>query len=91
MIYTIGKEKSYLDSIERVGEIEKMGRNDAYRGGYAFNSYKDAQHRIDEAYLGWGFAVFGMDANWERDTVQASDGWWHNLLTDATIIVLGQS
>lgn len=59
-----------------------------YPGGYAFLTAEDAQRRIDEAYPEQGFAVFGLLADWETDTEPAKDGWWHNLLRDAALVVL---
>jgi len=97
MIYTIGHTKNYLDAIANSldGKIQKLGRcepgdrfPDGYEGGYAFRSIADAQKRIDEVYSGQGFGVFGIEADWEKDTVPAQDGWWHNLVKNADIVVL---
>lgn len=95
MIFTIGHQENYLKAIARHGAIYKVGRREpcdefpnGYAGGYAFASIEDAQKRIGEAYEGRGMAVFGLLADWERDTVPSPDGWWHNLVIDALIVVV---
>ena len=95
MIFTIGHQKNYLKAIAFSGAIYKVGRRapcdefpNGYAGGYAFASIEDAQRRIEEAYEGRGFAVFGLLADWESDTEPSSDGWWRNLVTDALVVVV---
>ena len=95
MIYTIGHESSYLKAIADSPDntIWKLGERlpcerfpDGYEGGCAFQSIEDAQRRIDEKYSTDGFVVFGIDADWEKDTEPNRAGeWWHNLLNDAEI------
>lgn len=91
MIYTIGHKDSYLAAIAEHGVIEKSGRSETYPGGYAFRTAEDAQRRIDEAHVCEGLAVFGLEADWETDTVQSAEGWWHDLLRDAVIVVLDEA
>lgn len=86
MIYTIGDEKSYREAFEKYGNLRKTGKNDDYEGGYAFLTAEDAQRRIDEAYSDKGFAVWSLDADWEKDTYPSPSGWWHNLLHDRPIL-----
>jgi len=97
VIYTIGHVENYLKAIADSpdGAIKKLGRcepgerfPDGYTGGYAFKTVEDAQRRIDEAYPDRGFGVFGLDAEWEMDTTQNTNGWWHNLVNSSGIIVL---
>jgi hypothetical protein len=90
VIYTIGHRESYLKAIAEAddGKIEKLGKSDERPGGYAFRTCEDAQRRIAEAYADRRFAVFGLEADWELDTEPSPTGWWHNLLRDATIVVL---
>lgn len=97
MIYTIGHVENYLKAIANspTGKIKKVGRcepNDrfpnGYEGGYAFASREDAQKRIDEAHADKGFDVFGLDADWEKDTSSVVEGWWHALINSADVIVL---
>jgi len=98
MIYTIGHTQTYTNALANAPEsgLFKMGRTgpteehpDGYPGGYAFICIADAQRRIDEAYVGRGFSVFGLDAEWSN-TVKAENGWWHHIIEDARIILLGE-
>ena len=95
LIYTIGHEKNYLASIAANGPIKKLGRDGAsshkpkdYPGGYAFKTIGEAQRRIDEGYPTRGFAVFGLEADWGKDTVPSKTGWWHHLINDSEIVPL---
>jgi hypothetical protein len=95
MIFTIGHEENYLRSAKEYGEVIKAGRRgpcerfpQGYEGGYAFKTAEEARRRIDEAYSGMGFAIFGLEADWEKDTGPTSN-WWHSLLIDARIVFLG--
>lgn len=87
MLYTIGHQESYHRSRSYHSEVFKRGRYEDYPGGYAFLTYRDAQRRINEAYVDQGFAVFGLDTTWDK-TVKSSDGWWHHVLDDTLIIFL---
>ena len=89
IIYSIGHRKTYLRGLEE-GNLLKRGRYDDYPGGYAFRTKENAQRRIDEAYDDT-YAVFGLDADWERDTVPSQNGWWHALIVDRPIIALQES
>uniref|UniRef100_A0A6M3KUP0 Uncharacterized protein n=1 Tax=viral metagenome TaxID=1070528 RepID=A0A6M3KUP0_9ZZZZ len=78
MIYTIGHEENYLSVAREYGKIIKLGKcgscerfPNGYEGGYAFRTAEEAQERIEEAYHGMGFAVFGLEADWEIDTEPA--------------------
>lgn len=86
MIYTIGHRESYLHGLAQ-GTLYKKGRDDDYQGGYAFRTRADAQRRIDEAYDD-SYAVFGLEASWENDTVPSFVGYWHWLVVDRPIIAL---
>jgi len=100
MIYTVGNREGYLRLIFDMGTILKIGKcavedfvgdkkefPDGYPGGYALRTIKDGERLIKELNRP-DFAVFGLNADWERDTEPAGDGWWHYLLRDAEIIVL---
>lgn len=97
MIYTIGHKENYLKAIAQEGVIYKTGKipvgdsecPDGYPGGYAFHTFEDAQRGLQEEDKHNKWTIFGLDAQWGIDTQQATDGWWHNLLKDAPIIVLG--
>ena len=87
-IYTIGHAENYRAAIAHDGKIQKLGRDHKnqklgmdhkgshtpknYPGGYAFKTFEDATRRIEEAQQDKGFAVFGLKADWEKDTVSSS-------------------
>jgi hypothetical protein len=98
MIYTIGHKENYLAAIAERGTVHKIGKREpnmraeiypnGYPGGYAFLTIEDAQRRIVEEGKVGEWDVFGLEADWESDTEPAPNGWWHNLLFDAALIVL---
>lgn len=100
MIYTCGHRQNYLDAIaqSKQGVIQKTGRRlpgdehftHGYDGGCAFQSIDDAQRYINEQGDPETWTVFGLDADWNADTTPGADGWWHYLLHDADIVVLGE-
>ena len=91
MIYTIGNRKSYQEALAEATfgkAVKKVGRRDDYSGGYALRSMNDALRLIEE--LGCPeYGVFGIMADWDKDTEPADDGWWRYLLVDARIVDIG--
>lgn len=92
MLYTIGHRESYLSAIAESdsGKILKIGKCPDYGGGYAFVSIEDAQKRINEAYRGLGYVVFGLKTDLDN-TEQSENGWWRVLSNDSEIVVLPES
>lgn len=100
MIYTIGSRENYLNAIENSdgGYIEKLGRYpresgeyvntrpDGYVGGTVVQTFEDALRLLDT--MPGAYCIWGVDANWETDTVPSKNGWWHDLLYDSRIISL---
>lgn len=81
MIFTIGHQGNYDKALREhaaLGQVTyKTGQGDGYPGGYAFQTAADAERRIAEVYPDHGFAVYEVDADWERDTHPSAEGWWH--------------
>ena len=90
MIYTVGSKKAYLRKLLKEGKVMKTGRCRGYAGGCAFRTREEAQRYLDElAIQGYkDYMVFGMLADWERNTRASPDHWWHDLLKDAEVVVL---
>lgn len=95
MIYTIGNKENYLKAIAEQGTIFKVGKTDdwqgqSYAGGCCFETYDEAKQFAQEwtKELGREFAVFGLDADWEKDTEAGAIKPYHFLLVDTPIIVL---
>ena len=93
MIYTVGSKKAYFRSLLKNGKVIKSGRKRGYAGGCVFRSREDAQRHVDELEIqGYkDYMVFGLLADWGKDTQPSSQHWWHDLLTDAEVIVLEKS
>jgi hypothetical protein len=90
MIYTVGSKKAYLRALIKDGKVMKTGRCRGYAGGCAFRTREDADRHLDELEVqGYkGYMVFGLLANWDRDTRESPDHWWHDLLVNAEVVVL---
>ena len=90
MIYTVGSKKAYLRQLLREGKVMKTGRCRGYAGGCAFRTREDAQRYLDELSIqGYkDYMVFGLLANWDKQTRESPDHWWHDLLVDAEVVVL---
>ncbi len=93
MIYTVGSKRAYFRSLLKNGKVMKSGRKRGYAGGGVFLTREDAQRHIDELELqGYkDFMVFGLLADWQKDTQVSSQHWWHDLLKDAEVVVLEKS
>lgn len=102
MIFTIGNTDSYLKALADDPELKKIGKRDqllpqfphGYPGGTVWRTQEEAQAYIDAAlhrdHPDWDpakFSVFGLEADWERDTYTPEDGK-RSLLRDAKIIKL---
>jgi hypothetical protein len=93
MIYTVGSKKAYFRSLLKNGKVIKSGRKRGYAGGCVFRSREDAQRHVDELEIqGYkDYMVFGLLADWGKDTQPSPQHWWHDLLRDAEVIVLEKS
>ena len=90
VIYTVGPEKVYKAQLQVWGDLFKVGRTEEYRGGCAFQSIVDAQRWIQEYKKEEDrkFGVFGLNAEWGKDTEPSEDKWWHYLLHNRQVIPL---
>jgi hypothetical protein len=90
MIYTVGHEKNYDEHLAgpNAAKFKKLGRRkkDGYPGGFAAKTPEDAMRIIDEMGKGREWAVYEVDADWERDTAPSENGWWHALIKTSRII-----
>lgn len=86
-VFTVGNEKMYDRGLKKYGKLmEKKGRTRNYAGGFALRSPEDASRLIEEMGKANEWAVYMLDADWEKDTAPSNDGWWHALLRNATIL-----
>jgi len=69
MIYTIGHKATYDAGLEANGnEWCNLGRQGGYRGGAVWRTRQEVQRAAD---ANDGYAVYGVLADWERDTEAA--------------------
>ena len=80
IIYTIGHTESYLKYFEEQGTPEKKGRDSSCPGGSVWETREEAEKHCQE-----GYSVFGVFADWEKETVPTKKGW-NDLLVDAPLI-----
>lgn len=86
-IFTVGNEETYDKGLKKYGKLmEKMGRRSDYAGGFALQTADDASRLIEEMGKVGVWAVYELDADWDKDTTKSANGWWHVLLRDATIL-----
>ena len=92
MIYTVGSKKAYFRSFLKNRKVIKSGQSRGFAGGCAFKTRADAQRHVEELEMqGYkGYVVFGLLADWEKDTGPSSEHWWHDLIHDAEVVVLEQ-
>lgn len=83
MIYTIGHKESYEQYFKEYGTPKKKGRTSDYAGGSVFKNMLDAV-----LYAGDESTVYGVLADWEKDTVKNPECPWHDLLIDAPLVNL---
>jgi hypothetical protein len=83
MIYTIGHTSSYEQYfLEQHPEGPyKKGRDATYPGGSVWLTFEEAQNNCPI-----GYSVYGVEADWEKDTLISSKGIWHDLLKDSKLI-----
>lgn len=87
-VYTVGFRKNYDKGLVEYGDkFLKKGAEGDYPGGFAVRTAEDGQRLIDERpELGEGYAVYELDADWDKDTGPSEHGWWHGLKRDARIL-----
>lgn len=82
MIYTVGHRESYERYLREQGpQCFKRGTRPDYPGGSVWRTREEAERRAPE-----GYAVYGIDADWEKDTIPSAIGPWHDLVRDARIV-----
>ena len=83
MIYTVGRKADYDRYLCEQVVCRKLGREGSYCGGSVWRTFEEAQAHAPE-----GFAVYGLKAEWDTDTVKSGDGDWNDLLVSSEIVNL---
>lgn len=86
MIYCVGWKASYDEGIAAHGrDFRKSGRGPDYPGGSVWATRAEAEQYAATVP---GYAAYGVEADWDADTVPSEEGHWHDLLADAVIVPL---
>jgi hypothetical protein len=79
MIYTVGNSESYLKYFsEQVHPMKAVG-------GSVWKTFDEAKKYAPENS---GFSVFGVLADWDRDTKPSLSGDWHDLLINSELVII---
>ena len=95
MIYTVGnREECERDMAVKEAEGKRLYKrgpfqngHERYRGGAVWHGRDGAQAFVD-AHPGDGLAVFGVEADWERETVQYGDEPFRRLVINRPLVRL---
>jgi hypothetical protein len=96
MIYTLGHTESYLkyynECKQNNSKFLKLGKKEDYNGkpysgGYAFKTFESAEKYLKDNNM-IEYSVFGLNADWEKDTEHNLDESFNSLLYDSEIIIL---
>ena len=83
MIYTIGQTTAYEENFKNLKVVEKLGRTKDYAGGSVWKTKKEALKNCPADY-----SVYGVEADWDRDTVPSKEGSWHDLINTSVLVRL---
>lgn len=83
MIYTIGHKKMYEKYFEEIPKLKKMGKTSDYEGGTVWKTLQEAKEYCPEDY-----EVYGVEADWEKDTEPSNIAEWRYLMVDAELVKL---
>lgn len=87
MIYTVGLVTEYEPRLS-AGNATKKGRTDSYDGGMVWRTAGEAQTYLLINDTTGARAVYGVEADWEDDTVQNPGEPYRRLTRDAPLIRL---
>jgi hypothetical protein len=84
MIFTIGRKLAYEAALnDLVNKPMKLGRSDDYEGGWVWKTPEGARKNCPP-----GFIVYGVKADWKKDTAPSEDGKYRVLIRDAEFVRL---
>lgn len=83
MIYTTGHSVSYRQYFKEQEIPQKLGKINEYPGGSVWQTAEEAQQHCLN-----GYEVFGVLADWNKDTQPSQDGDWHDLIKTSDLVLL---
>lgn len=85
MIYTIGHTESYLRYFaeQYPQPVQKLGKTNDYPGGSVWETYKEARANCPKDH-----SVFGVLADWEKDTEINESENYRNLIKTSDLAKL---
>ncbi len=83
MIFTIGHTESYKQYLSKQEKCMKLGRTENYRGGSVWQTKEEA-----EKFCPVDYSVYGLKADWNKDTEPNPNNCWSDLLYDREIVDL---
>lgn len=88
MIYCIGLTVRYEAALAGAATPVKRGGDAGYAGGWVWETAADAWRFIAANGLTFTHSVYGLGADWERDTATVDGHSYRRLLRDAPILRL---
>ncbi len=89
MIFTVGRTTIYNLLLRDDPNPTKLGSTaDGYSGGSVWETREAAQHYLDVTGIGDEFSVYGVVADWDRDTEPEPGQEWHRLLVTSKLVRL---
>ena len=86
-VYTVGHEETYDIRLAIHGDgFVKKGASDNYVGGFACQTVPAARLLIREFGKEGEWAVYELEADWNKDAVPSNNGWWYALRNDSVVI-----
>lgn len=87
MIYTIGNTLSYEKYFANPEYWKETGVPQKAIGGSVWKTKDEVLEYLSIGYHGADFTIYGVSADWEKDTENTGKPW-NNLLRDADLIIL---
>jgi hypothetical protein len=88
MIYTIGHTESYTQYFKEQGTPQKLGRTKNYNGEYYSGGSVWKTKEEAEKNCPSGYSVYGVLADWEKDTEKNETENYHDLLVTSDLVQL---
>ena len=79
MIYTVGRRDVYEGALAMDPKLKKL------KGGSVWKTKEDAQQYLQDTRQDKTFLVYGIEADWDKDTDEVRRAPWHALNKNARI------